>query len=141
MTEWDAPEYAKPSGLQQATAEEVLSLLDLKDTERLLDVGCGNGKVTAEIAARVPQGAVVGLDSSADMITFASRHFGRTIRPNLRFGVTGARRLSFKEEFDLVISFNVLHGIPEEEQQLRIHTRGREARWHGTTAAGPRRQA
>ena len=119
MTEWDAPEYARLSGLQQAMAEEVLSLLDLKGSERVLDVGCGNGKVTAEIATRVPQGAVVGVDSSADMIAFASSHFGPTVRPNLRFEVADARRLPFKQEFDLVVSFNALHWIPEQEQVLR----------------------
>jgi trans-aconitate 2-methyltransferase len=119
MTEWDAPEYARLSGLQLAMAEEVLALLQLKDTERVLDVGCGNGKVTAEIAARVPHGSVVGIDSSADMIAFASRQFGPTVRPNLRFEVADARRLAFKGEFDLVVSFNALHWIPEQDEPLR----------------------
>jgi trans-aconitate 2-methyltransferase len=56
MTEWNAPEYDRLSGLQHAMAEEVLALLDLTGTEHVLDVGCGNGKVTAEIAARVLRG-------------------------------------------------------------------------------------
>jgi trans-aconitate 2-methyltransferase len=68
MTEWDASEYAKLSALQQEMAAEVLSLIHLSGTERVLDIGCGNGKVTAEIAARVPQGSVLGVDSSSDMI-------------------------------------------------------------------------
>lgn len=119
MTEWDAPEYARLSGLQLAMAEEVLALLKLKGTERVLDVGCGNGKVTAEIAARVPHGAVVGVDSSADMVSFASRQFGLAARPNLRFEVADARSLPFKGEFDLIVSFNALHWIPEQDQPLR----------------------
>lgn len=119
MTEWDASEYARISGLQEAMAEEVLSLLDLKGTKRVLDVGCGNGKVTAEIASRVPQGAVLGVDSSADMIAFALSRFGPTVRPNLRFEMADARRLPFRDEFDLVVSLNALHWIHEQDQALR----------------------
>src|ERR1700730_3809121 len=119
MTEWDAAEYSRRSGLQQAMAEEVLALLDLEGPERVLDVGCGDGKITAEIAARVPRGTVVGVDSSHDMIAFASSHFGPAVRPNLRFEVADARRLPFREEFDLVISFNALHWLPEQDAALR----------------------
>src|ERR1700748_164374 len=74
MTEWNAAEYARLSALQAAMAEEVLALLRgrLRGDERVLDVGCGNGKVTREIAALVPQGSVVGVDASATMIEFAS---------------------------------------------------------------------
>ena len=57
MTEWDAAEYSRRSALQEAMAEEVLALLDLKGSERVLDVGCGDGKITAEIATRVPRGS------------------------------------------------------------------------------------
>ena len=122
MTEWDAPGYARIAELQEAMAAEALSLLDLKGTERVLDLGCGNGKVTAEIAARVPGGTVVGVDSSANMIAYAADHFGPAVRPNLRFETEDIRSLPFREEFDLVVSFNALHWIPEQDQALRsIH--------------------
>jgi trans-aconitate 2-methyltransferase len=119
MTEWNANEYARRSGLQGAMAEEVLALLDLKGSERVLDVGCGDGNITVEIAARVPHGEVVGVDSSHDMIAFALNHFGPSLRPNLRFEVADARRLPFREEFDLIVSFNALHWIPEQDAALR----------------------
>jgi trans-aconitate 2-methyltransferase len=118
MTEWNATEYARRSGLQQTMAEEVLALLDLEGSERVLDVGCGDGKITAEIAARVPRGSVVGVDASQDMISFASSHFGPTVRPNLRFEVADARLLPFRNEFNLVVSFNALHWIPEQDAAL-----------------------
>ncbi len=119
MTEWDAKDYARRSGLQEAMAAEVLALLDLKGTERVLDVGCGDGKITAEIASRVPQGSVVGVDPSQDMIAFASSHFAAAAHPNLRFEVADARDLAFREEFDLVVSFNALHWIPQQDEALR----------------------
>src|SRR5262245_34652756 len=115
MTEWNASEYAQRSGLQQAMAEEVLALLDPEGSERVLDIGCGDGKITAEIAARVPRGAVVGVDASRDMITFASSRFGPTVRPNLRFEVADARVLPFRNEFNLVVSFNALNWMPEQD--------------------------
>ena len=119
MTEWNAAQYAKLSGLQAAMAAEVLSLLDLKGTEQILDVGCGNGKVTQEIAGRLSTGSVVGVDASAEMVAFASESFGPTVRSNLRFEVADARRLPFREEFDLVLSFNALHWIPDQKLPLQ----------------------
>jgi trans-aconitate 2-methyltransferase len=119
MTEWDAVGYARRSGLQGAMADEVFALLDLKGSERVLDIGCGDGRITAEIAARVPRGSVVGVDRSHDMISFASRHFRPEVRPNVRFEVADAGSLPFREEFDLVVSFNALHWLPEQDTALR----------------------
>ena len=122
MTEWNAAEYSRRSSLQEAMAQEVLALLDLNDAKRILDVGCGDGKITAEIASRVPRGSVIGVDPSGDMISFAQSHFGPAARPNLRFEVADARRLPFQNEFDLVVSFNALHWIPDQDVALRsIH--------------------
>src|SRR5438034_9258270 len=101
MTEWDAAEYYRRSSLQEAMAQEVIALLDLKGSERILDVGCGDGKITAQIASRASKGgSVVGVDPSRDMISFARSHFGPATLPNLRFEVADARRLPFKNEFD-----------------------------------------
>ena len=118
MAEWDAAGYASRSGLQRAMADEVLALLDLNGTERVLDIGCGDGKITAEIAARVPRGSVIGVDSSHEMISFAFSHYTTEIQPNLRFEVCDARSLPFGEEFDLVVSFNALHWLPEQDMAL-----------------------
>jgi trans-aconitate 2-methyltransferase len=119
MTEWDAPEYARVSGLQQAMADEVLSLLELKGSERVLDLGCGNGKVTARIAERVPRGSVLGVDASSEMIAFATQNFSGAAYPNLRFEVMDICAVPFEREFDLVVSFNALHWIPEQDRALR----------------------
>jgi trans-aconitate 2-methyltransferase len=116
MTEWNAAAYVKRSGLQEAMAAEVLALLELRGNERVLDIGCGDGRVTAEIARRAPNGSVVGVDASNDMIAFAKTH---AAQPNLRFGVANAANLSFQNEFDLIVSFNALHWIPDPHPPLR----------------------
>ena len=54
MTEWDATEYARYRDSRLPMADEVLALLDLQGSERVLDIGCGDRRITAEIAARVP---------------------------------------------------------------------------------------
>ena len=117
--EWNADGYARISGLQEAMAHEALALLSLQGTEQVLDVGCGQGKITAQIAARVPRGAVVGVDPSHDMIAFATSHFTRADGSNLRFQVADARALPFGAEFDLVVSFNALHWIPDQDAALQ----------------------
>jgi trans-aconitate methyltransferase len=115
MTEWHASAYSRQSGLQQAMAEEQLGLLTLEGSERILDVGCGDGKITAEMAARVPRGSVLGVDPSRDMIAFASSHFGPPGLANLRFDVADVRCLPYRDAFDLVVSFNALHWVPEQD--------------------------
>ncbi len=119
MTEWDAPDYERISSLQRTMAEEVLTLLDLNGARRILDVGCGNGKITAEVAARVPQATVVGVDPSHAMIQFASSHYDSVSYPNLRFAIADACSLPYREEFDVVLSFNALHWIPKQEEALQ----------------------
>lgn len=123
MAEWNAAGYARISSLQKAMAEQVLALLQLDGSERILDVGCGEGKITAEIAERVGHGQVIGIDPSHDMIRFASDHFPPERFPNLRFEVGDARSLPFVDQFDLVVSFNALHWIPDQESALHsIHS-------------------
>jgi trans-aconitate 2-methyltransferase len=116
VTEWNAADYSRQAGLQRAMAGEDLALLDLEGSERVLDVGCGDGRVTAAVAARVPRGSVLGVDPSRDMVAYASAQFAGT---NLRFEVGDARRLPYRAEFDFAVSFNALHWVPEQEAALR----------------------
>ena len=119
MTEWDAAAYARISSLQAAMAAEVLALLQFGGDEQVLDVGCGNGTITAQIATRVPRGGVTGVDPSREMIAYATEHFGTAAFPNLRFEVGDARTLPFHDAFDRVVSFNALHWVPDQDAALR----------------------
>jgi trans-aconitate 2-methyltransferase len=121
VTEWDASDYARISALQKVMADEALGLLNLDGSEHVLDVGCGDGKITAEVAARVPRGLVVGVDPSIEMIDYARIH-RLTEHSNLRFEVADARRMPFRQEFDLVVSFNALHWIPQPEQKHALES-------------------
>jgi trans-aconitate 2-methyltransferase len=116
---WSGADYARHSSLQAAMADEVLSRLQLRGDEQLLDLGCGDGKLSARIAERLPRGSVLGVDASADMVAYAQRQFSA---PNLRFAVADARRLVFEACFDRIVSFNALHWVPQPADALRgIH--------------------
>ena len=118
MTEWNALGYEKISALQRTMAAEALSLLTLQGDEHVLDLGCGNGRVTAAIASLVPQGTVVGIDASTDMISSANQSYSPATHPNLRFEVSDIRTIPFVEQFDLIVSFNALHWIPQQQEAL-----------------------
>ena len=85
----------------------------LRGDERVLDIGCGDGKVTIEIARRVPEGSVVGVDRSGEMVRFAREQFPSEAYPNLSFAVMNAKALTFCDEFDLVFSNAALHWVPD----------------------------
>ena len=115
---WSGAEYAQHSSLQEAMAAQVLALLDLRGDEHVLDIGCGDGRISARIAEQlVPSGSVCGTDASADMIGFAQRQHANV--PNLRFTVADARELRIDAGFDAVVSFNALHWVPQLLPALR----------------------
>jgi trans-aconitate 2-methyltransferase len=70
----------------------------------VLNTGCGDDKVTAIIARSVPDGKVVGVDNSEDMILFARDHVPQVRFPGLSFIHLDARRLAFDEKFDVIFS-------------------------------------
>lgn len=111
MSTWDPQDYSRHSANQQQWARELIAKLQLRGDERVLDIGCGDGKVTAEIAAQCGDGSVLGLDSSPDMIGFASNAFPVARHPNLCFVVGDAAALAFEREFDVVFSNAALHWV------------------------------
>ena len=127
-SDWDGRRYDEVSGLQRWVADQALATLDLRGDERVLDVGCGDGRVTAELAARVPRGAVVGVDPSPRMLEVART---RIATPNLSFETGTAETLPYRAEFDVVVSFNALHWVDELEVAL---TRIRASLVDGGTA-------
>ncbi|MGD0743559.1 MAG: methyltransferase domain-containing protein [Verrucomicrobiota bacterium] len=119
VTRWNAADYAAHSVVQQAWARELIARLNLRGDERVLDVGCGDGKVSAEIAQAVPRGSVVGIDASPQMIKFARAAFPPDKVPNLEFRVMDARKIRFVQKFNLVFSNAALHWVDDHRAFLR----------------------
>jgi len=115
---WDAQDYAKHSSAQQTWARELILKLDLAGNEDVLDLGCGDGKVTAEIAACVPNGSVVGVDNSGSMIELAQTKHPNSEYPNLAFRLADVRELPFDKQFDIVFSNAALHWVRDHRPVL-----------------------
>jgi trans-aconitate methyltransferase len=116
---WNAAAYAANSAVQQSWARELIAQLKLRGDEHLLDVGCGDGKVTAEIARAVPHGSVTGVDASAEMIAFAQKTFPPAKIPNLTFQIADAREIHSPKKLDLIFSNAALHWVDDHEQFLQ----------------------
>ncbi len=116
---WNAADYERHASPQQRWAQEIIAQLALHGDERILDIGCGDGKVTAELATRVPRGCVLGIDTSEEMIAFAQTKFSPTRISNLSFTIGDAVSLKFDHDFDLVVSFSCLHWVQDQAAVLR----------------------
>ncbi|HEY9910167.1 MAG TPA: class I SAM-dependent methyltransferase [Thermosynechococcaceae cyanobacterium] len=116
---WNPEDYARNSEAQLKWAQELRSGLHLKGNESVLDVGCGDGKITADFAAALAQGKVIGVDSSPEMIAYAQRTYPTSQFPNLTFTCGDARSLTFEPEFDLVFSNATLHWVDNHRAFLQ----------------------
>ena len=108
---WNPADYARHSQGQERWAKELFTLLAPKPDESILDVGCGDGRNTAELARLVSQGRVVGVDRSPEMVAYATEHFSPAQFPNLIFLGADASALPFHAEFEAVFSNAVLHWV------------------------------
>ena len=108
---WNAEDYAKNSSNQSEWAKELIPKLQLNGKETLLDIGCGDGKITALLATYLPHGKVVGIDSSEEMVALARENFPHCNCANLSFLQIDARELTFREQFDVAFSNATLHWI------------------------------
>lgn len=137
VADWDGQSYRKVSALQMWVATRSLAGVAMAGDERVLDVGCGDGRITAAIADQLPDGSILGIDPSPRMISAA----GTFASPRLRFAVGDVLSMDFRDEFDAVVSFNALHWVPDQRAALtRIRAALRDRSWALTQAvcAGPR---
>lgn len=114
--EFDGQRYRQASAHQKEWGSRLISALALRGDESILDVGCGDGILTAQLADRVPHGRVVGIDASTGMIMAARSNQ----RPNLAFVLCDICDADFAGEFDIVFSNATLHWIKDHAKLLRI---------------------
>ncbi|MFL6216809.1 MAG: class I SAM-dependent methyltransferase [Blastocatellia bacterium] len=105
---WDASRYDAGYSFVWKHGAGVIEWLAPQASERILDVGCGTGHLTAQIAA---SGAdVVGIDRSDEMIATARRNY-----PQLRFELADAESFRFDEPFDAIFSNAAIHWMKDQQ--------------------------
>lgn len=116
---WDGGYYNKHSKPQKTCAHDLLKNYEFEGCEQVLDVGCGDGKITRDIAKLVPTGRVIGIDSSPSMIEFANSNVKQRAL-NLHFYTGHAERIAYKGIFDLAVSFSCLHWVQDQVGALQM---------------------
>jgi trans-aconitate 2-methyltransferase len=112
--DWKAETYHLISEPQRRWGEKVLSTLELRGDETVLDAGCGTGRLTARLLERLPRGRVIALDASPAMLAVARRelaHFGDRVS----FVEATLARDELPSGMDVVFSTATFHWVLDHD--------------------------
>lgn len=113
---FDGEKYKKASAHQKEWANKILAELYFKGNETILDLGCGDGVITNQLADLVPDGEVLGIDASEGMIKTAQK--GREFK-NVIFELKNINEIEYKNRFDFIFSNATLHWILDHNKLLK----------------------
>jgi trans-aconitate 2-methyltransferase len=109
--EWNAASYDRVSDPQLAMARDVIDRLDLDGGERVLDAGCGSGRVTALLAERLSYGTLIAVDGSQAMVDETKARLGDRVtafRADLA-------HLTLDAPVDAILSTATFHWVPDHD--------------------------
>jgi trans-aconitate 2-methyltransferase len=137
--EWNAAEYHRLSAPQFQWGRRVLSELQLRGDERLLDAGCGTGKLTRILLENLPLGSVVGLDLSRNMVLHAQKSLAPDFGDRVRFVAADLAALPFHDCFDGIFSTASFHWVLDHDALFRnLYAALRPTGWlHAQCGGGP----
>lgn len=122
-TYWDAQlvrGYVHNSDLQRRWAMAFLAnhLRQLNGDENILDIGSGDGKITADVSRFIPKGTITGIDPSKGMLDWANKQYSPIEYPNLSFGEGGFLESNLTGQFDLILSTCAFQHCSNQPQGL-----------------------
>lgn len=101
--EWPASDYAIGSYIQATIADEYLDHLIISSDARVLDIGCGDGSYSMKVVKKIPNGTLLGIDRSENMLALAREK--TALYPNFLAQPGDVLTIKFNEEFDCIVSF------------------------------------
>ncbi|MBN4073839.1 methyltransferase domain-containing protein [bacterium AH-315-E07] len=113
---WDAKDYAQNSSAQATWANELIEKLSLAGDENVLDIGCGDGRITQKFAQTIKTGSVIGINQSQSMVQLANETFSSE---NLSFIQMDATKINLDTKFDIVFSNATLHWVSDHPAVLQ----------------------
>lgn len=116
--DWNAAAYHRVSAPQTEWGMEVLQRLQLSGEERVLDAGCGTGKLTRLLAERLPHGQVVALDASKAMLAVAERELA-SLGSRVEFVQAALPQLPVRGKLDAILSTATLHWVLDHPAVFR----------------------
>jgi trans-aconitate 2-methyltransferase len=112
--DWDAGTYDQVADPMTRWGETVLERLPLTGNERVLDAGCGSGRVTERLAERLPRGQVVALDGSPAMVDAARQRLAR-FRERIEYVVADLGQPLPIDPVDAILSTATFHWVPDHD--------------------------
>jgi trans-aconitate 2-methyltransferase len=122
---WDPAGYLRFGDERARPFTDLLGRVGAREPRTVVDLGCGEGALTASLAERWPGARVTGVDSSAEMLAAAAAH---AVPGRVRFAAGDVRDWHPDEPVDVLVTNAVLHWVPGHDALLR--------RWAGQLAPG-----
>jgi trans-aconitate 2-methyltransferase len=115
VAEWNASSYHKVSAPQTSWGQKVLGRLSVRGDERAIDAGCGSGRLTAELMERLPNGRLIAIDRSWNMLMTARTNLRPVYGDRVRFAQVALPAMPFANWADLVFSTATFHWIKDHQ--------------------------
>lgn len=121
MSDWDPELYNRFARYRAEPAEMILARLQIGGAERIVDLGCGSGEHTVELARRSQNGSALGIDSSPAMIDRASRlreTLDDDLKRRVNFILGDMRDFSADREYTIIFSNAAFQWMREHQSVL-----------------------
>lgn len=116
--EWDAKAYDKLSDPQFTWGMKLLATIPLRGDETVMDAGCGSGRLSEELIKRLPEGHVIAVDLSANMLETAKERL-KWARKGVEFARCDLSNFRLTGPVDGIFSNATLHWVPDHASMFR----------------------